>query len=108
MPTEQQDRFPEHLGAACGKLAGTTRGSNESNQAPRRLASLLRSGPTYIARRGRHRASPPRQLRRHRRPTMEQRALRRVARRATRSVPIQPLEIEHTRTESKYPELEGA
>jgi len=108
MPTEQQGRFSEQLGAACGELAGTTRGIHESNQASRGVASLLGCRPTQIGRRGRHRASPPRELRCHRGPTMEQRALRRVARRSTRSVAIQPLQIEHTCAQSEYPDLDGA
>jgi hypothetical protein len=108
MPTEQQDRFSEQLGTVCGELVWTTRSVHELNQASRGVASLLGCRPTQIGRRGRHRASPPRELRRHCGPTVEQRALRRVARRSTRSVPIQPLQIEHTRTESEHPDLDGA
>jgi hypothetical protein len=108
MATEQQDRFPEHLRAACGELAGTTRGSNESDQAPRCLASLLQSSPMHITRRGRHRARPSREPRRYGGPAMKQRALRSIAQRSTRTVPIQPLEIEHTRPESEHPHLDSA
>jgi hypothetical protein len=43
MATEQQDRFSEQRGAACGELAWTTRCLDESHHAPRRLASLLGS-----------------------------------------------------------------
>jgi hypothetical protein len=108
MATEQQDRFPEHLGATRGELVGTTRHRNELNQAPRGLASLFRSRLTHIARRGRHRAKPPTELRGHRGPTMQERALRGVARRPARTVAIQPLEVEHPRSESKHPDLDGA
>jgi hypothetical protein len=108
IPTEQQDRLPEHLGAACGELGWATRCLHESNQALRRLASLLGSRPSHIRHRRRHRANPPRELRRHRGPTMKQRALRSVPWRSTRSVPIQPLDVEHTRSESEHPDLDGA
>lgn len=39
---------------------------------------------------------------------MQKRGLPSVARRSTRSVTIQPLEIEHPRSESEHPDLDGA
>jgi hypothetical protein len=108
MAPEQQDRFSEQRGAARGELARTTRCVDESNQPSGRLAALFRTRPTQVRRRERHRgAEPPRELRRHRGPTMQQRALRSRARCPPRSMPIQPLEVEHSCAEPEHPDLEG-
>jgi hypothetical protein len=39
---------------------------------------------------------------------MKQRGLRRIARRSTGTVPVQPLEVEHTGSEPEHPALDGA
>ena len=107
--TELQDRFSEHRCPALGESAWTARCLHESDQAHRGFAALLRSGPTHVGHRRRHRrAEPSCELHGDRRPTLQERALRSVVGRSARSVSIQSLEIKHPRSEPEHPELYGA
>lgn len=106
---EQQDRFAEPRSTERGNFARTPSGLHESDQSRRRFAPLLGGGPMQIShpwqRRG---AELSTELGGHGSPAVKHRARWCVARCASRSVPIEPLEIERSRTESEHPARDGA
>jgi hypothetical protein len=106
IPPEQEDRFAEPRRAAGGDLANATCAVDERDQSRRCRAPLLERGLARIRRarlgRGGERIAPAK-LDADSIPALEHRAPRRVARRAARPVPIEPLEIEGACAESENP-----
>ena len=109
MPSEQQDRLPEHRGAERRHFAHAADARDEPDESLRRIPTLLDRGATKVRHRRRlERGMPPTDLRRHRCPAVQRRALRSAGRCELRSVSIQLLEIEEPRTEPENPTPEGA
>jgi hypothetical protein len=109
MPSEQQDRLPEHRGAERRHFAHAADAGNEPDESLRRIPTLLDRGATEVRHR-RHldRGVSPSDLRRHRCPAVQGRARRTAGRCEPRSVSIQLLEIEEPRAEPENPAPDGA
>lgn len=107
MPAEQQDRFPEPGGTACGDLAWTAGRRDHVEQAGDGLATFLGRSSMHIGHR-RQLGDPalPSKLGGHCAPSMKHRRRWCLVRRAPPAVSVQPLEIEHTRAEPLDPGLE--
>ena len=95
--------------APRGDLARAAGTLDEADQSRRRRAPLVDRGPSHIGhpwQRGG--AELPAELGGHRSPAVKHRALGALARCASPSVPVEPLEIESSRAESENPALDGA
>ena len=109
MPSEQQDRLPEHRGAERRHFAHTADARDEPDESLRRIPTLLDRGATEVRHRRRvDRGVSPTDLRRHRCPAVQRRALWSADRCELRSVSIQLLEIQEPRAEPENPTLDGA
>jgi len=109
MASEQQDRLPEQRGAERRHFAHTADARDEPDESSRRIPALLDRGAMEVRhRRQLDRGMPPSDLRWHRCPPVQRRALWSPGRRELRSVSIQLLEIEQPRAETENPTPESA
>lgn len=99
----------EPLGAQRCDLAHPTRTLEPRDQSCRGLAPLRDGGPLQVRHLGHpRRTEPPIHLDPHGTPAVEPRALGRIAGRALRPVPVEPLQIEQPCAESEHPPLDSA
>jgi len=99
----------EPLGAQRRDLAHAAGALDPCDQSCRGRAPLLDGGPLQVRHTGQpHSTEPLIHLDPNGTPAMEHRALGRIAGRALRPVPVEPLQIEHPCAESEDPPLDGA
>lgn len=99
----------EPIGAQRSDLAHPTGTLDEGDQSRCSLAPLRDGGPLQVRHPRQLRGTePPMRLDPYRTPAVEHRALGSIAGRALCPVPVEPLQIEQSCTESEHPALDGA
>jgi hypothetical protein len=109
MPPEQEDRLMEHRRTVRGDLTRPPSALDERDQPARCLAALLHRRPAQV-RHARYQRDTERiasvKLDRDSGPPMQQCALRCVRRCASRTMPVEPLQIEGSCAEPQDPALD--